>query len=151
MYVNEHGLYVFDAIIVLVDNRFTATDVAILRNCRLFNIPTYIVRPKADSHVRNEMKEMGYDSEDEEQDVSHVAKLEREAREHLISATRQSVRKNLHDAKLPDQRVYIVSNAMLLGVVRGTVSKKMEKRIIDEYELHKDLLTDAHRRRGADL
>ncbi|KAG1797866.1 interferon-inducible GTPase-domain-containing protein [Suillus plorans] len=50
-YFNTQGLYVFDGIIVLFDNRFTMTDIAILVNCRRFKIPTYIVRSKADQHI----------------------------------------------------------------------------------------------------
>ena len=65
-YFNEQGLYVFDCIIVLFDNRFTMTDIAILVNARRFNIPTYIVRSKADQHIRNVMMDMGYDSEGDE-------------------------------------------------------------------------------------
>ena len=146
-YFNEQGLYVFDAIIVLVDNRFTSTDVAILRNCRLFGIPSYIVRSKADTHVLNVMKEMGYDSEDE--DDSSRAKLEHDARKQFVSATRQSVRSNLQAADLPDQYVYIVSNSTLFSIVKSSVSKKTEKKIIDEYKLLQDFLGDARKRRGA--
>lgn len=32
-YFIDQGLYVFDCIVVLFDNRFTETDVTILRNC----------------------------------------------------------------------------------------------------------------------
>jgi ribosome biogenesis GTPase A len=47
-YFNAQGLYIYDCIIVLFDNRFTMTDIVILTNCRRFNIPTYTVRSKAD-------------------------------------------------------------------------------------------------------
>jgi GTP-binding protein EngB required for normal cell division len=65
-YFNAQGLYVFDCIVVLFDNRSTMTDIAILTNCRRFKIPTYIVRSKADQHIRNIMKDMEYDSDDDE-------------------------------------------------------------------------------------
>ena len=55
-YFNDMGLFVFDAIIVLFDNRFTDTDVAILRNCARFNIPAYVVRSKAEVHINNIVK-----------------------------------------------------------------------------------------------
>ncbi|KAG1760712.1 hypothetical protein EDD22DRAFT_954706 [Suillus occidentalis] len=48
-YFNARGLYVFDCITVM-----------------RFKIPTYIVRSKADQHIRNTMKDMGYDSDDDE-------------------------------------------------------------------------------------
>ncbi|EIW74606.1 hypothetical protein CONPUDRAFT_113150, partial [Coniophora puteana RWD-64-598 SS2] len=150
-YFHDQGLYVFDALIVLVDNRFTATDVAILRNARLFGIPCYIVRSKADTHVRNVMKEMGYDSDDdEEQDASSLEKLEREAREHFIAATRHTVGENLRRADLPDQRVYIVSNSTILGAVKGSISAKASKKMVDEKALLDELSGDAKRRRGGE-
>ena len=147
-YFNEQGLYVFDFIIVLFDNRFTTTDIAILRNARRFNTPTYIVRSKADQHIRNIMREKGYDSEgDDEEDVEHRKKLYEAARKQFIEETRKSVRANLENADLPDQRVYIVSNTTLLSVVMA----KMPKKTIDEVDLLKDLLNEAYTRRKASV
>ena len=51
-YFIDQGLYVFDSIVILFDTRFTLTDIAILANARRFNIPTYIVRSKADRRTR---------------------------------------------------------------------------------------------------
>ncbi|KAJ7045303.1 P-loop containing nucleoside triphosphate hydrolase protein, partial [Mycena alexandri] len=147
-YFSDQELYVFDALIVLVDNRFTMTDVAILRNARLFGIPCYIVRSNADSHVRNLTREMGYDSDDEEQDAESRATFEYAAREHFVSATRQNVRDNLRDANLPEQRVYIVSNSMIFNATKGNVTTKVAKKIIDEFEFLQALLRDAYKRRG---
>jgi hypothetical protein len=106
-YFNVQGLYAFDCIIVLLDNRFTMTDVNILTNCRRFKIPTYIVRSKADQHIRNIMKDMGYDSDDDESE-DQKKKLYQDAREQLIQQTHQSVKDNLENANMPDQRVYII-------------------------------------------
>ncbi|KAJ7231729.1 P-loop containing nucleoside triphosphate hydrolase protein [Mycena haematopus] len=147
-YFNEQGLYVFDALVVLVDNRFTMTDIAILRNARLFGIPCYIVRSKADIHIHNVMMDMGYESDDEEQDARSRAKIEYAAREHFVSATRQNVRDNLRAADLPDQRVYIVSNSTMLSATRANITTKMAKKLIDEFGFLQDLLGDAYKRRG---
>ncbi|KAF5309639.1 hypothetical protein D9758_019126, partial [Tetrapyrgos nigripes] len=57
-YFNQQGLYIFDGIIILTDNRFTATDIAILRNCARWNIPSFIVRSKSDQHIQNLEKEL---------------------------------------------------------------------------------------------
>ncbi|KAF7357906.1 p-loop containing nucleoside triphosphate hydrolase protein [Mycena venus] len=146
-YFNEQGLYVFNALVVLIDNRFTMTDVAILRNARLFGIPCYIVRSKADVHVHNEMREMGYESDDEEQGAQSRATLEYAAREHFVSATRQNVRENLRSADLPEQRVYIVSNSTMLSATKRNVTTKMAKKIIDEFEFLRDMLGDAYKRK----
>jgi len=140
-YFNDQGLYVFDFIIVLFDNRFTMTDVAILVNARRFNIPTYIVRSKADQHIRNIMMDMGYDSDDE--DVERRNKLYEAARKQFIESTRKSVKANLEDANLPDQHVYIVSNSTMLSIVLNTLPKKT----IDEVDLLNDLLNQTHSRR----
>ncbi|KAG8219024.1 P-loop containing nucleoside triphosphate hydrolase protein [Butyriboletus roseoflavus] len=145
-YFNDQGLYVFDCIVVLFDNRFTMTDVAILVNARRFKIPTYIVRSKADQHIRNTMMEMGYDSEgDDEEDLERRDKLYKAARKQFIDKTRKSVQVNLEDANLPNQRVYIVSNSTLLSIVLD----KMPKKTIDEVDLLNDLFNEAHARRMA--
>ncbi|KAI6146153.1 interferon-inducible GTPase-domain-containing protein [Pisolithus tinctorius] len=144
-YFNAQGLYVFDCIIVLFDNRFTMTDTAILSNARRFQIPTYIVRSKADQHIRNLMRDMGYDSEeDDEDDPGRRNRLYTAARRQFIEETRKSVKTNLENAGLPDQRVYIVSNDNLLGMVRGNAPK----RAIDELTLLTNLFTEAHLRRS---
>ncbi|KAG2105047.1 uncharacterized protein F5147DRAFT_579531 [Suillus discolor] len=142
-YFNAQGLYVFDCIIVLFDNRFTMTDIAILTNCKRFKIPTYIVRSKADQHIRNIMKDMGYDSDDDESE-DQKKKLYQAARQQFIQQTRQSVRENLENANMPDQRVYIVSNEPMLGVMK----EKRPKKVIDEIELLNDLIGEAQTRRA---
>ncbi|KAI6114568.1 interferon-inducible GTPase-domain-containing protein [Pisolithus sp. B1] len=99
LYFNAQGLFVFDCVIVLFDNRFTETDIAILMNCRRFQIPTYIVRSKADVHIRNIMYEYGYDSAHDE--GPRRESLYRTARERFIADTRANVKRNLQQAELP--------------------------------------------------
>lgn len=142
-YFTAHGLYVFDCIVILFDSRFTMTDLAMLVNCRRFNIPTYIVRSKSDSHIRNIIKESGYDS-DEDEDHSHRNALYSSAREQYIAETRATVRHNLQEANLPDQRVYIVANSTMVSTVRD---QKLSEKTIDELELMRDLFREAQSRR----
>ncbi|OAX39782.1 hypothetical protein K503DRAFT_769192 [Rhizopogon vinicolor AM-OR11-026] len=142
-YFNAQGLYVFDCIVVLFDNRFTHTDIAILLNCRRFQIPTYVVRSKADQHIENVMKEMGYDNEDDDVDRTQRDSMYATAREHFIDETRRNVKANLVDANLPDQKVYIVSGSCLRVVAKGGQPKK----VIDEFHLMNDLYTEAQARR----
>ncbi|KAF9232159.1 interferon-inducible GTPase-domain-containing protein [Melanogaster broomeanus] len=145
-YFNAQGLYVFDCIVVLFDNRFTMTDIAILTNCKRFKIPTYIVRSKADQHIRNLMKDMGYDSDDsDDEDPERRNRLYKAARKQFIQETRKSVATNLENANMPLQRVYIISNDTLLGIVK----EKTPKKAIDEVELLTDLFSEAHARRSA--
>ncbi|KAG2368922.1 interferon-inducible GTPase-domain-containing protein, partial [Suillus spraguei] len=127
-YFNTQGLYVFDGIIVLFDNRFTMTDIAILTNCRRFNIPTYIVRSKADQHISNIMINMGYNSDDNE-NKGQKKWLYQAARQHFIQQMRQSVKDNLKNADIPDQRVYIISNQTMTDVVKRKEAKNIIKEI----------------------
>ncbi|KAF9222884.1 hypothetical protein BS17DRAFT_161174 [Gyrodon lividus] len=143
-YFNEQGLYVFDCIIVLYDNRFTMTDIAILMNCKRFSIPTYIVRSKADAHIRNIMRENGYDSDEDGGDRTRRKTLYDAARKQYITETRGSIKQNLEDANLPDQRVYIISNDVLLNIVKNQI---LPPKMIDELELMRDLFGEAHSRR----
>jgi len=132
-YFTDQGLYIFDCIVVLFDNRFTATDVAILRNCARFQIPTYIVRSKSKQHILNAADDM----DDDEEDVTA------KAREKYIRETRTSVARNLQAAGLPEQRVYMVDKDTLAQVVKG----RHPGEYIDEWELLRDLLGEARRRR----
>ncbi|KAG2135746.1 interferon-inducible GTPase-domain-containing protein [Suillus bovinus] len=142
-YFNVQGLYIYDCIIVLFNDRFTEIDIAILNNCRHFEIPAYIVRSKADQHIRNIIKDMGYDSDDNESEDQE--KLYQAARQQFIQQTRQSVENNLEKAKIPNKRVYIVSNKTMFGVVTG----RRPKAVIDEIELLNDLIwTTQTRRQG---
>ncbi|KAI6097562.1 hypothetical protein F5141DRAFT_1067216 [Pisolithus sp. B1] len=118
-YFNAQGLYIFDGIIVLFADRFTGTDIAILRDSARSNIPAYIVRSKADQHIENTMKEMGYDGVNGNNDPGLRDELYREACQEFIEATRRDVRSNLERANLPDRRVYIISNGVLLSAIKG--------------------------------
>ncbi|KIJ08151.1 hypothetical protein PAXINDRAFT_120525 [Paxillus involutus ATCC 200175] len=142
-YFNEQGLYVFDCIVVVFDSRFTEADIAILKNCERLGIPTYIVRSKSDVHIRNIMRDRGYDSE---ADVNRTQRntLYPEAREKYIAETRANIKRNLEDANLPDQRVYMVSNDAILSIVKN---KKLPHNFIDELELMRDVFSKAYSRR----
>ncbi|KAI6034698.1 interferon-inducible GTPase-domain-containing protein [Pisolithus microcarpus] len=135
-YFNEHGLYVFDCIIVLFDNRFTATDIAILSNAMRFEIPTYIMRSKADQHIDNLMKDMECDSDqDDEDDQGRHDRLFTDARKQFIDETRKSVKTNLEKAGLPDQRVFIVSKDTIQTLLSPATAQRLQRKVIDEIKL----------------
>ncbi|KAI6097549.1 hypothetical protein F5141DRAFT_1149349 [Pisolithus sp. B1] len=90
------------------------------------------------------MREMGYDSDDENSDPELRDRLYREARQQFIEATRRDVRSNLERANLPDGRVYIISNNTLLSVIK----EEIPRRAIDEVELRRDIVNQALARRG---
>ncbi|KIK45939.1 hypothetical protein CY34DRAFT_800951 [Suillus luteus UH-Slu-Lm8-n1] len=137
-YFNDQGLFVFDCIIVVVNNRFTATDVALLSNARRFGIPALIVRSKADQHIRNLMKDIGYNSDDE---GGNKASYFVQARDQYVAETAHSIRTNLQEANLPDRPVYLVSNVALQAAVTG----KTPKKLLDEVKLLTDLAGTAQR------
>ena len=142
-YFTDQGLYIFDCIIVLFDTRLTATDVAILRNAARFDIPTYIVRSKALQHIRNLAMDMpDADGDDSEDDTGTSPAALQRAREAYVRETRVSIAQNLDAAKLRQQRVYLVDKDTLVKVVKD----KPVKDPIDELELLRDLLAEAHRR-----
>ncbi|EPS93844.1 hypothetical protein FOMPIDRAFT_59929 [Fomitopsis schrenkii] len=126
-YFTDQGLYIFDCIIVAIDARFTATDIAILRNCVFFQIPTFIVRSKSKQHIENVAKDLP------SEDASGLT-LER-ARETYIRETRANIEENLKTAELPQQRVYLVDKDILVRVVKG----KPVKGAIDELALLQDI------------
>ncbi|KAI6011297.1 hypothetical protein EDC04DRAFT_778581 [Pisolithus marmoratus] len=144
VYFNTLGLFVFDCVVVLFDTRFAQTDIAILTNCRRFQVPTYIVRSKADIHIHNIMCPDGYDSDPDNATVRES--LFPGARGRFIAATRENVEENLTKADLPDQRVYMVSNRMLLSMVKGHPLRSPHK-IINEGKLIEDIVHDAYTHR----
>jgi len=148
-YFSDQALYVFDAIIVLFDNRFTETDIAILKNSERFNIPTYIVRSKALQHVRNVMTDIS--PSDYADDAGRAGRDVRglplwyAARDKFVQDTRSTVRKNLEDADLPAQRAYIVDKDYLRPIIRGQREPSPDD--FDEWKLLRDILDEARRRR----
>ncbi|KAG2154267.1 uncharacterized protein EDB93DRAFT_192199 [Suillus bovinus] len=55
---NDMGLYIFDCVIVLIDNRVLQSNLAILRACGQFkNIEAYIVHFKSDQYINNTMSQ----------------------------------------------------------------------------------------------
>ncbi|KAK0434281.1 interferon-inducible GTPase-domain-containing protein [Armillaria borealis] len=143
-YFNNQGLFIFDAIIVLFNDRFTATDAAILKNAERYNIPTYIVRSKSDIHVGNLVQKTrrvpGARRE--------PAKALDDARKEYMTKTRDSVRTNLmkNDPPLRSQRVYTVSRDTFTLMIREEPLE--DSLVLDEHELWKDILQDAFSRRS---
>ncbi|KAF7979632.1 hypothetical protein HWV62_41587 [Athelia sp. TMB] len=159
-YFDQQGLYIFDSIIVLFDNRFTATDIAILQNCARFKIPSYIVRSKSDQNLANVLKDV---RRTYKKDKLSATELRRRAKEIYTKETQQSVERELKKAQppLPSQRVYMVSQDILchLRIAKGLGDPDMIDEdgivdedvllanIVDEEELLRDILMNAKDRR----
>ncbi|KIK53866.1 hypothetical protein GYMLUDRAFT_924235 [Collybiopsis luxurians FD-317 M1] len=142
-YFNDQGLFVFDAIIVAWDNRFSDVDIAVLENCVRMKIPAFIVRTKSDAHISNiedRMREV-VEADPTLTNKDRKAKysvIPFSARAEYISETRQSVELCLHNANLPSMKVYLVSNKTITKIIQG--DKNMRNvRVIDEFDLLNDI------------
>ncbi|KAK0505339.1 interferon-inducible GTPase-domain-containing protein [Armillaria luteobubalina] len=143
-YFNDQGLYIFDAIIVLFNDRFTATDIAILKNCERYNIPTYIVRSKSDIHIENLVKKKRRGAGAK----CDPAKILDQARREYLTKTQESVRLNLmkNDPPIRSQKMYAVSRDTLTVVVKEEPLD--DCLVLNELELLRDILQDAYSRRS---
>ncbi|KAF8809739.1 hypothetical protein BYT27DRAFT_7337129 [Phlegmacium glaucopus] len=63
-YFNEQALFIFDIVILVYDTCFTEIDISIIRNCKQFKFPLFIVYSKSDTHIRNILQDLGYDDND---------------------------------------------------------------------------------------
>jgi GTP-binding protein EngB required for normal cell division len=151
-YFNQQGLYIFDCIIVLVDIRFTESDIWILEQCKLVKpeIPTFIVRSKSDQHIMNTYNGR---IEDSELELGSASKAEIRARckAEYVAKTKESVRKNLQIAGLDEaQRVYMVSRNVVRTLQKGE-QPKQSALLLDEKELIYDIIAKGSLRRAEGL
>jgi chemotaxis protein histidine kinase CheA len=150
-YFNSHGLYVFDLIIIVFDTRFTRTDVGILKNCALWNIPSCIVRSKSDHHIKNVISTLPcYDSDaesDEEGFSDPTTELYATARDVFVNQTNDNVAHDLQGSGLASQNVYLVSRDGLFATSRPNLRKQVVD--LDERTLLKRIRTEAEARRAA--
>ncbi|KAF5354459.1 hypothetical protein D9758_012414 [Tetrapyrgos nigripes] len=142
-YFNKQGLYVFDAIIVVFDNRFTSTDIAILRDCARWNIRSFIVRSKSDLQLQNLENGLkaAIDEKVADEDERQVrrGKVRSIALEGYVTETQRSVKENLLEAGLQDQKVYLVSSANVRSISKGE-AKMDSATYLDEGDLINDIL-----------
>jgi len=142
-YFNQQGLFIFDIIVLVYDSRFTQIDVSIIQNCERFRIPLFIVRSKADIHIRNIMRDIGYDEYDDDADFDDY---QGRARQLLIDTTRKNLEGNLEKAELKKHDVFIVSGSVIFSLVAAAKRIKATA-VIDEARLMESILKMAHARR----
>jgi len=145
-YFNQQGLFIFDIIVLVYDTRFTQIDVSIIQNCERFKIPLFIVRSKADIHIRNIMQDLGYDENDDDADNDFDEYLAR-ARKVLIDTTRNNLETNLEKAELAKREVFIVSGSVVYSLITEKENRKRTAPAIDENRLMQTVLKIAHARR----
>ncbi|KAF8806003.1 P-loop containing nucleoside triphosphate hydrolase protein [Phlegmacium glaucopus] len=146
-YFNEQGLFIFDIIILVYDTRFTEIDVTIIQNCERYNIPLFIVRSKADVHIKNILgDQFGYD-EGEDDAVEIYKKHHSAARQLLIDSTRKNLEKNLEKASLAKREVFLISSNSMHALTTEKWNWRNAANLIDEANLLKAVLQAAHGRR----
>ncbi|KAL0573934.1 hypothetical protein V5O48_008003, partial [Marasmius crinis-equi] len=149
-YFNNMGLYLLDAIIVVYNDRFTDTDIAITRNCVCYDIPCYIVRSKSDVHITNLARASMTETDDEAEPSK--ADIQR-AKAVYEGQTRENVRDSLREADLPmNSKLYLVSNRCIRPLVKAgkegrPIADVKSPFMLDEGKLLEDLLLDATARR----
>lgn len=141
-YFNALGLYIFDCIIVLIDNRVLESDLAIIRACQQFiNIKVFIVRSKSDQHINNmacDRMPPGFDPYNldiDDETRCQFLQIKSEERMRFIDETCQNVQMNLESKNLFPQKVYIVCKDAILAIWNNSHSP----RVIDEAELLNDV------------
>ncbi|KAK7451783.1 hypothetical protein VKT23_012462 [Stygiomarasmius scandens] len=142
-YFNQQGLFVFDAIIIVWNSRFTEIDLSILHNCARFRIPTFIVRSQSDTHLRNMERERKRlikedDRLDEEEKDRQLRELPVLVLSKYVTETRRNVAENLEEAGLSSQPVYLVSNEGLFCTVKDKACEDVG--LIDEKLLVDDII-----------
>jgi GTP-binding protein EngB required for normal cell division len=142
------GLYIFDCIIVVVNDCFTEVDKWVLQSCELMHIPTYIVRSKSDQHISNMIASLQDDDDDEELDSVTRAQLREQLKLRYITESQINIRRNLRDARLDDdQKLYLVSRDTVRSIMHKGKPAKTAL-VIDEWQLIQDILEDGAKRRG---
>ena len=150
-YFVAQGLYVFDIIVIVMGERFSEIDLALLQHCSEFGIPALIVRSKADEGISRLMKQE-YDcgENNEEFDATNLFNNDEDkfyalytlARRKFLDDTRLTVEANLRDVKLSmkEVKVYVISEQGLKGLILNKPKKCMKlNQLIGELELWKDL------------
>ncbi|KAG1851440.1 interferon-inducible GTPase-domain-containing protein [Suillus subalutaceus] len=146
-YFNNLGLYIFDCIIVLIDNRFLDSDLAILRACEQFtNIEVFIVRSKSDQHINNMASDRmpcGFDPLNVVNETrSRFQQIKSETQRKFIDQTHQNLQMNLKRNNISPKKVYIVCKDAMRAVWNNSSSPMA----IDEEELKNDIAECVRRR-----
>ena len=103
----------------------------------------FIVRSKADAHIRNLMQDLGYDENDEDIE-DHCIDYQVRAQHLLINTTKNDLETNLEEAGLAKRDIFIVSRHVVYSLVTDKWDKKPPP-MIDEVPLIKSVLMAAHK------
>ncbi|CCL98772.1 uncharacterized protein FIBRA_00777 [Fibroporia radiculosa] len=118
-YFTTQGMYVFDCVVILVDNRLTAVDITLLKNSR----------PKCSKRHGDEREREC--TEDTEEIVSRAC-------ERYSEDTKRSIARNLWQAGISAQKVHLVDKDALVRIIGGPPTSMC----IDEERLLKNVFIE---------
>ena len=140
-YFNAQGLFIFDFIIVVTGDRFTEQDLDILANCKMYNIPSIVVCPKADTHIQNMANDEDYSYGESRMIYTDATRY------HFKQELRVAARKLNLDS---DKEIFLVSKEPLRffakSLMDGEAPESTED-MIDEEPLITKILLAAQMRR----
>ena len=119
----------------------------IIQNCERYRIPLYVVRSKADTHIRNIIEDIQPDSDEEEDANDDIYK---KAQQKFVDSTRGDFEKNLQGALLTKRDVFIVSSIVMRALVTKRRNSKISNMMIDEARLLEAILKETYQRLGKD-
>jgi hypothetical protein len=117
--------------------------VAVIQHCERYHIPVFLVRSKADIHIKNILEdEFEYDESEK-----GAAEIYSAARQLLIDATKKNLDKNLEKANLAKREVFIISRNSMRALMTENWNWRNEANLIDEANLLQAVLRAAYDRR----
>jgi hypothetical protein len=125
---------------MIYTQRFTQIDVAIIQNCERYRIPLYVVRSKADIHIRNIQEDIQFDFESDEDNGNEESY--KQARQIFIHSTKRDLDKNLQKAGLTKQDVFMVSSIVVRALVNNRCNSRISNSMIDEARLLEAVLKE---------
>ena len=142
-YFNAQGLFIFDFIIVVIGDRFMERDLDILAGCEMYNIPSFVVRSKADSHIECVMN--SFDCSYDDAYHKYINSSRGEFRRVLRAASESGILSLDYD-----KEIFLVSRKPLCDFIRSLmfdIPSGNTRDLIDEHSLITSILHAALERR----
>ena len=119
----------------------------IIQHCERYRIPVFLVRSKADIHIKNILEDK-FDYDESEKDAIKIYKRHHSAaRQLLIDSTKKDLDKNLEKANLEKRQVFIISRSSMHALMTEKWNWRNAGNVIDEANLLQAVLEAAYSRR----
>ncbi|GAN05982.1 interferon-inducible GTPase 5-like [Mucor ambiguus] len=126
-FFDTYFLGAFDAILVVFDDRLMASDVEIARKAKLYNVPVFFIKNKADLAIEKKLQRM----------KKSTLQAWAIAVSELTTEIKSSIYKNMQQFGLDTNQLYIVSSNILLDFVIRLQSQRFTN---NEKLIHEKLL-----------